>query len=192
MDSFAALTHLSTHLPTHPQVLQLSIPRTKQRLRKDVLYRQGIWTVPHIPTLVAPNLWILTSATKLVLTGTILICPDGTSRFIKTQTPIHIICIPPACRATSQHFHLPPHYENHQLTINISLNIANLNVMNVSSPEFRICHHSEDHWNRTQLHHLVNISSVPINQLYKHMINSNRPSIPFVSTNEAIDNTASL
>ena len=43
---FAALTLLSNHLPTHPHVLQLSMPRTKQGLRKDVLYRSGIWTVP--------------------------------------------------------------------------------------------------------------------------------------------------
>ena len=76
--------------------------------------------------------------------------------------------------------------------INISLNTAKLNMMNVSSPEFRIWQHSEDHWNRIQLHHLVNIPSVPIDQLYKHMSNSNGPIILLASTNETIDNTASL
>ena len=43
-----------------------------------------------------------------------------------------------------------------------------------------------------QLHFLINISSVPIDQLYKHMINSNGPIIPFASTDESIDDTASL
>ena len=43
-----------------------------------------------------------------------------------------------------------------------------------------------------QLHHLFNIPSVPIDQLYKHMINSNGPIIPFISTNESIDDTISL
>ena len=88
-----------------------------------------------IPTPIAPNLWILTSAPQMASTGIMLICPYEASRFIKTQTPIHILCLPPASSTTSQHFHLPPHYENHQLMINISLNTANLNVMNVSSPD---------------------------------------------------------
>ena len=65
-------------------------------------------------------------------------------------------------------------------------------MMNISSPEFRIWQHLEDHWNGTQIHNLVNIPSVPIDQLYKHMINSSRPIILFVSTNESIDDTASL
>ena len=64
--------------------------------------------------------------------------------------------------------------------------------MNISSPDFRIWQHLEDCWNKTQLHHLFNIPSVPIDQCYKHMINSNGPIIPFVSTHESIDNTASL
>ena len=73
-----------------------------------------------IPVPVAPNLWILTSAPKSVSTGITLIYPDEAPKFIKTQMPIHILCLSPACRATSQYFHLPPHYENHQLMINIS------------------------------------------------------------------------
>ena len=145
-----------------------------------------------IPTPTAPNLLILTSAPKSVLTGIMLNCPDEAPRFIKTQTPIHNLHLPPACSITSQHFHLPPCYENHQLTIKISLITGKLTMINVSSPEFRIWQHLEDHWNRTQLHHLVNIPSVPIDQLYKHMINSNGPIIPFVSTSESIDDTASL
>ena len=78
-----------------------------------------------------------------------LICPDETPRFLKTEIPIHILHLPPACSATSQHFHLSPLYENHQLTINISLNTANLNMINISSPEFRIWQHLEDHWKGT-------------------------------------------
>ena len=37
---------------------------------------------------------------------------------------------------------------------------------------------------------LVNIPSVPIDQLYKHMVSSNGPNTP--STDESIDDTASL
>ena len=93
----------------------------------------------------------------------------------------HISTFPPA-----------PCYETHELTINISLNTANLNMINISSPEFRIWQHLEDHWNGTQLHHLVNIPSVPIDQLYKHMVSSNGPSTPFMSPDESIADTTSI
>ena len=111
---------------------------------------------------------------------------------MKIQTPIHILWSPPACSATSQHFHLPPHYETHELTINISLNTANLNIMNISSLEFRIWQHLEDHWNGTQLYHLVNIPSVAIDQLYKQMVNSNWPINTSMSTDESMGDTVSV
>ena len=121
-----------------------------------------------------------------------LICPEEAPQFIKTQTPIHLLCLPPACSATSQHFHIPPWYEHHEKTINIFLNTVNLNMMNISSPEFRIWQHLEDHWNGTQLYHLTNIPSVPISQLYKHMISSNGPITPFMSTDGSVSDTASI
>ena len=145
-----------------------------------------------IPTPIAPNVWILKSAPTVVLPGIMMICPEEAPRFIRTQTPIHILHLPPACSATSQHFHLPPDYETHELPIKISLNIVNLNVINISSPEFKIWQHLEDHWNGNQLHHLVNMPSVPIDQLNKHMINSNKPITPFMSTDESSDDTASI
>ena len=115
-----------------------------------------------IPTPIAPNVWVLTSAPTMVSTGIIIICPEEAPRFIKTQTPIHNLCLPPACSATSQHVYLPPCHETHELPINISLNRANLNMINISYLEFRIWQHLKDHWNGTQPHHLVNIPSVPI------------------------------
>ena len=141
---------------------------------------------------ISPNVWILTSAPTAVSTGIILICPEEAPRFIKTQRPIHILQLPPACSPTSQDFHLPPCYEAHELTINIYLNTANLNMINISSLESRIWQHLEDHWNKTQLHHLVYIPSVPIDKLYKHMVSSNRPITSFTSTDESIGNTASI
>ena len=64
--------------------------------------------------------------------------------------------------------------------------------MNISPPEFRIWQHLEDHWNETQFHHLVNIPSVPIDQVSKHMVSSNRPITPFMSTDESTEDTASI
>ena len=65
-------------------------------------------------------------------------------------------------------------------------------MINIYSPEFRIWQHLEDHWNDIQLHHLVNIPSVPIDKLYKHMVSSNGPITPFTTTDESIGDTASL
>ena len=74
----------------------------------------------------------------------------------------------------------------------MSLSTANLNVINISAPKFRILQHLEDHWNGTLLHHLVNIPSVPIEKLHKQMVNSNRPINPFLSTDEPIGETVSV
>ena len=137
-----------------------------------------------IPTPITPNVWILTSAPTAVSLGIMLICPEEAPRFSKTQTPIHVLQLLPACSATTQHFHLPPRYETHKLTINISLNTANLNVINISSLEFRIWQHLEDHWNGIQLYHFVNMLSVPIDQFYKQMVSSKTPINPFMSTDD--------
>ena len=94
------------------------------------------------------------------------------------------------CHITA--FPLPPCYDSHEITVNISLNTANLNVINISSLEFRIWQHLEDHWNRTLLHHLVNIPLVAIDKAYKHMVNSKGPINPFLSTDESIGETVSV
>ena len=145
-----------------------------------------------IPSSIAPNIWILTSAPSTVTTGITFICPGETTKFITVQKPIHILQLPPACSATSPHFHLPPGYEPPTLNVNISLDIANLNMDNISLLNFHIWQHLDDHQNETQLHHLSSIPLVPINQLYKHMISGNEPITPFTAHTESIDNTASI
>ena len=145
----------------------------------------------NIPTPIAPNVWIITSSTTAVPSGITLICPGEAPRTITLQTPIHILQLQPAYCTTSQNFHLPPCYESHEVTTNIPLNTVNLNVVNVSAPEFRIWKHLEDHWNWTLIHHLFYIPSVPTDKLYKQMITSNGPVNPFLSTDESIGETVS-
>ena len=145
-----------------------------------------------IPTSITPNVWVITSPTAAVPSGITLIFPGAAPRSIIPQTPIHILQLQPACSATSQYFHLPPHYETPELTANISLNTANLNVINISSLEFRLRQHLEGHWNGTLLHHMFNIPSVPIDQLYKQMVSSNGLINPFMSTDESIGDTVSI
>ena len=145
-----------------------------------------------LPSQITPNVWILMSAPSTVTTAITLICPGETTKYITVKKPIHIMWLPPACSATSPHFHLPPHSEHPALTVNISLDMANLNQVNISSLDFHIWQHLKDHRNETQLHHLSSIPSVLIAQLYKHMISGIKPITPFTSPTESIDDTESI
>ena len=139
-----------------------------------------------------PNVWILTSAPSKVTTAITLICPGETTKFITVKKPMHVLCLPPACSTTSPHFHLPPCCEPPALAVNISLDMANLNMVNISPLDFCIWQHLKDHRNETQLHHLSSIPSVLIAQLYKHMISGIKPITPFTSPTESIDDTDSI
>ena len=66
-------------------------------------------------------------------------------------------------------FHLPPHYENSDLELNISLDMANLNMINISSMNFCIWQHLEKPQNESQLQYLASIPSVQVGQLYRHI-----------------------
>ena len=57
-----------------------------------------------IPMSIAPNLWLLTSAPSRVMTGITLVCPEGPTKLITIWKPNHILCLPPACSATSAFF----------------------------------------------------------------------------------------
>ena len=89
-----------------------------------------------IPSQLMPSEWILTTPPSAATTDITLICPEETSKLITIQKPIHILCLPPACSATMPNFHLPPHHENSALEVNISLDMANLNMINISSVHF--------------------------------------------------------
>ena len=70
-----------------------------------------------------------------------LICPGETTQFIKVKKPFHVLQLPIACSATSPNFHLPPHYETTSSEVNISLDMVNLHMLNISSLDFQIWQH---------------------------------------------------
>ena len=104
-----------------------------------------------MPSQLTPNVWILTTAPSAVTTKITLICPGETTQFIEVRKPIYVLCLPTACSATSPHFHLPPHYESPPLEVNISLDMANLNIITMSSMDFHIWQHLDKHQNESQL-----------------------------------------
>ena len=62
-----------------------------------------------MPSQLASNVWILTKAPSAAAATITLICPGETTEFIGGKRPIHILCLPTACSATSSNFYLPPH-----------------------------------------------------------------------------------
>ena len=102
---------------------------------------------------IAPNVWILTTASPAVTTTITLICLGETTTFIKVKKPIDVLQLPTACSASSPNFHLPQCYESPNLEVNISLDMANLHMVNMSSLDFHIWQHLEEHQNESQHQH---------------------------------------
>ena len=145
-----------------------------------------------IPSQITSNVWILTTALSTPASTISLICPGKATTFIKVQKPVHILQIPTACSATSSSFHPPPRYQNSHLEVNISLDMANLNMVNISSLDFHIWQYLEDHRNETQLQHLATIPSSPVNRIYQHMISGTQHIISLDIADESTGDTDSI
>ena len=100
---------------------------------------------------------------------------------------IHILKLPTACSATSPNFHLPPSYVTLTLDVNISLNMANLHMINISAQNFHIWKHLGSKRSDMQLQHLTTIPSIPVHKIYQHLLNTTLPIIPF--DKESTENT---
>ena len=107
---------------------------------------------------------------------------------IPIQNPIHILKLPTACSATSPNFYLPPRYETPTLDVNISLNMANLYMINISALDFCIWKHLGR--NRSDMQQLTTIPSIPVHKIYQHLLNNTLPIIPFDT--ESTKNTDSI
>ena len=104
--------------------------------------------------------------------------------------PIHILKLCMACSATSSHFYLPPRYETPILDVNISLNMANLQMINISAQHFCIWQYLGNNRSDMQLQHLATIASIPVHKVYQHLLNSTMSLVPF--NTESSDDTDSL
>ena len=84
-----------------------------------------------------------------------------------------------ACSATSAHFYLPPRYETPVLNVKISLDMANLQTVNITALHFCIWQHLGTDHSDTQLQHLTTIPSIPVHKVYQHLLNSSLHLTPF-------------
>ena len=126
----------------------------------------------NLPTQISPDVWILMTLLSTPASTMMLICPEKATETIIIQKPVHILKLPMACSATSSNFYLPPRYETQNLDINVSVNMANLHMINILALDFCIWQHLRNNRSETQLQHLTTIPSIPVYKIYQHMINS--------------------
>ena len=95
-------------------------------------------TTTALLTQITPDVWIVTTPATAQINTVTLICPEKPMETIAILQPIHILKLPMACSATSSQFYLPPRYETPILNVNVSLNMANLQMINISALHFHI------------------------------------------------------
>ena len=143
-----------------------------------------------LPVQITTDVWILTTPVTATVNMVTLICPEKPMEMIAIKQPIHILKLPMACSATSSHFYLPPRYETPILNVNVSLNMANLQMINISALHFCIWQHLGNNWSDIRLQHLATIPSIPVHKVYQHLLNSTIQLTPF--NTEPSDDTDSL
>ena len=147
-------------------------------------------TTTTLPAQITPDVWIRTTPATAPINTVTLICPEKPMETIPIWQLIHILKQPTVCSATSSHFYLPPRYETPILDVNVSLNMANLHMINISAQHFCIWQHLGSNRSDMQLQHLTTIPSIPVHKIYQHLLNSTMPIVPF--NTESSEKTNSL
>ena len=93
--------------------------------------------------------------------------------------PLQILKLPTACSATSAHFYLCHRYETPVLNVNVSLDMANLQLINITALHFCIWQHLGNDQSDIQLQHLATIPSIQVHKIYQHLLNSTMQLTPF-------------
>ena len=136
-------------------------------------------TTTALLTQITPDVWILTTPATAPVNTITLICPEKPMETIAIQQLLHVLKLPTACSATSAHFYLPPRYETPVSNVNISLDMANLQIINITALHFCIWQHLGNNQSDTQLQHLATIPSIPVHKVYQHLLNNTLQLTPF-------------
>ena len=119
----------------------------------------------YLPIPLASNVWAIISSPFKQQPPVTVICPTKPAMSIHISPPIHVLRLEPACSMTSQHFHLPPKYEDTHVTMNLSIYNANLDIINISSALFRITQHIPSVQQQETLERLAALPPVPIKRI---------------------------
>ena len=153
-----------------------------------------IWKTSNVnlPTQISPDVWILTTPLSTPASTMMLICPEKAIETIIIQKPVHILKLPIACSATSSTFYLPPRYETPNLDVNVSINMVNLHMINISALDFCTSQHLRNNRSEMQLQHLTTIPLIPVCKIYEHIINKTQQIMPFDTDDESTEDTDSI
>ena len=100
--------------------------------------------------------------------------------------------LPTACSATSPNFYLSHRCKTLTLDVNVSLNMANLHMINILAQDFCIWQHLGSNRSDVQLQHLTTIPSIPVHKIYQHMLTNTSSIMPFNMDEESIEHTDSI
>ena len=174
------------HIPTPFQLLASSptyiaalYTKSKAGIASTCSLQLCKTTITNLSTQITPDAWIFTTLATAPINTVTLICPEKPMETIPIWQPIHILKLPTACSATSSHFYLPPRYETPTLDVNVSLNMANVQMINISAQHFCTWQHLGNNRSDMQLYHLATIPSIPVHKVYQHLLNSCTPIVPF-------------
>ena len=132
-------------------------------------------TYRHTYCYTTSNLWIIPLNFHAQESMMTIIFPDKATSTVHLQQPFQLLRLSHTCSITSRYFHLPPHYKDHYMVMNVSLDTVNVNTINISTLDFRIWQHFSRNWTPPHLQKLANIPEVPVTQLYRNMINNGEP-----------------
>ena len=124
----------------------------------------------YLPIPFASNVWAIISSPLKQQPPVTVICPTKPTMSVHISPPIHMLRLEPACSATSQHFHLPPKYEDTHVMMNLSIYNANLDIINISSALFRITQHIPLVQQQEMLEKLAALPPVPIKRITKELM----------------------
>ena len=161
---FCSITSPSQPLANPPTCIAALYAKSKAGIASKCSLHLHIATTTNLPTQIAPDVWTLTTPATAPTNTMTLICLEKPMETIPIQQPIHILKLPMACSATSSNFHLLPRYETPTLDVNISLNMANLHMLNISAQNFCIWQHLGSNRSDMQLQHLTTIPSIPVHR----------------------------
>ena len=72
-----------------------------------------------------------------------------------------------------------PRYETPVLNVNISLDMANIQTVNITALPFHVWQNLGNNHSDTQLCHLATIPSIPVHKVYQHLLNNTLQLTPF-------------
>ena len=134
----------------------------------------------NLPAQIAPDVWILTTPLAAPANNMTLTCPEKAMQTIIIHKPVYILKLPMACSATSPNVYLLPRYETPTLDVNISINMANLHMINISAHKFHIWQHLGSNRSEAQLQHLTTTPSISVHKIYQHLLNNTLPIMPLI------------